>query len=768
MGRSTGFSVPLDTLNGLPSIPGFPKVDGPVYAIAPDNAGGWYIGGKFNYVGGVPRRNFARVNSNGTVHSLNLAPDGPVYAIEMEPAQYSSSPYLFIGGDFSFIDGIPVYNVAQLNTMTKQIISTWVPDINGPVYALKKIGNNVYVGGSFTNVDGNNNLNLAIISISRNYTVSFNPNTTSGPVYALYYNKESNSLFVGGNFTAIGSNLRQHVGQINISTQTVSSWNPNVNGTVRAIAGLLPPLPGNTSSSGSGGKYVNEETAAVSNTIYIGGEFTNINGTPVKGFAEMSMTSNTPLPSTLTANCNGTVWAIYADKKKNRIYVGGKFSSLGGTLRNNLACLDTLGNATSWNPSAGGKVSAICRQVGISIHVGGEFPCMGSVEKAYVAEFDLGNQTFTSWNPQVYGNVLCFALSANNILYLGGTFDSIQGQARNGLGAIDLNTGLVTPFNPGCNGMVRTIFLQGNKLYAGGFFTTVAGQTRKNIACVNVTDFSVTSWNPNANGTVNALTGINEKIIAGGYFTNIGGAVRNRMAVLDTMMGYADLLWDAPANDGIYSFDLEGNLLYAGGWFTSLDGNTRNNIACVDVSSSAVTGFNPNANDFIKSVYVSGSTVCMGGDFSSVYGQPRKKIALYDLGTGSVLSFDPGADSITNAFYLSGDTLYAGGEFITIDNEVHAYFAALNTQYVASLQESLQDAGPKIYPTPTTGALNIDLPENSKYKIIVYSQLGQEAAALEAEGQNIRLDVSGFENGIYFIEITSGEKIYTQKFIKAD
>src|ERR1043165_6770752 len=44
VGKPTGYAVPLDTNTGLPAIAHFPKIDGPVYAIAPDYKGGWYIG----------------------------------------------------------------------------------------------------------------------------------------------------------------------------------------------------------------------------------------------------------------------------------------------------------------------------------------------------------------------------------------------------------------------------------------------------------------------------------------------------------------------------------------------------------------------------------------------------------------------------------------------------------------------------------------------------------------------------------------------------
>jgi hypothetical protein len=36
-----------------------------VRAVVPDGSGGWFIGGDFNYVGGVPRNHLAHVRADG-------------------------------------------------------------------------------------------------------------------------------------------------------------------------------------------------------------------------------------------------------------------------------------------------------------------------------------------------------------------------------------------------------------------------------------------------------------------------------------------------------------------------------------------------------------------------------------------------------------------------------------------------------------------------------------------------------------------------------
>ena len=70
VGPATGGGVPLDAATGAP-IPAFPKVVGWVSAVLSDRAGGWYIGGRFTSVGGVPRSNLAHVTSDLHVSAWN-------------------------------------------------------------------------------------------------------------------------------------------------------------------------------------------------------------------------------------------------------------------------------------------------------------------------------------------------------------------------------------------------------------------------------------------------------------------------------------------------------------------------------------------------------------------------------------------------------------------------------------------------------------------------------------------------------------------------
>src|SRR6185295_17975577 len=70
-------------INGASGIPvgGFPRAHGYVNALAADGAGGWFVGGDFDSVGGLPRRNLARTPGAFTVSGWNPGADNQVWAL---------------------------------------------------------------------------------------------------------------------------------------------------------------------------------------------------------------------------------------------------------------------------------------------------------------------------------------------------------------------------------------------------------------------------------------------------------------------------------------------------------------------------------------------------------------------------------------------------------------------------------------------------------------------------------------------------------------
>ena len=197
VGHPTGGLVPLDAATGTPTS-SFPKVSGRVYAMTPDGTGGWYIGGTFTAVGGVPRANLAHVASDLSVSPWDPSPNGTIHHIAV------IGTTLHVSGYFSEIGGQARYNLAAVDATTG-VATAWNPAINGDVYSMVATGSTVYVGGEFSQIGGQVRICLAALDATTGLATAWAPNP-DGWVYNLAL--RGSTILVGGLFTSIGGVAR--------------------------------------------------------------------------------------------------------------------------------------------------------------------------------------------------------------------------------------------------------------------------------------------------------------------------------------------------------------------------------------------------------------------------------------------------------------------------------------------------------------------------------------------------------------------------------
>jgi hypothetical protein len=70
-----------------------------------------------------------------------------------------------------------------------------------------------------------------------------------------------------------------------------------------------------------------------------------------------------------------------------------------------------------------------------------------------------------------------------------------------------------------------------------------------------------------------------------------------------------------------------------------------------------------------------------------------------------------------------------------------------------------------VYPNPTNGVFTIELDGNAKYDVTVSNVLGQTVYTTSITTMNTTIDLSGFEKGIYTIELKNNTSTYTEKVI---
>ena len=548
---------------------------------------------------------------------------------------------------------------------------------DGTVDAIATAPNGItYIGGDFTHVRIDTGGGVALSAASGARDVRFP--RVDGEVWATVADG-TGGFYIGGSFAKVGSMTRNNIAHILVNGDVDPAFDPNANSDVWALA-----------VSGS--------------TVYVGGYFTSIGGQTRNRIAALDATSGAamawdPNASLPAGSGDASVAALVVSG--SRIYVGGKFTSIGGQARNSIAALDaTSGAATAWNPNAtwyGDPARVLALAVsGSTVYAGGYFYRIGGQPRDMVAALDASSGLATPWNLQIGedGNgVLALAVSGSTV-YIGGNGD--MQAAGTGWGsfalAVDATTGEATAWNPevslpGNDGgaYVNTLVVSGSTVYLGGAFTSIGGQTRNRIAAVSATTGAATAWDPNASGAVYALAVSGPTVYAGGEFRSVGLVARNHLAALDS--SGALTAWDPSANNTVRALAGSGSTGFAGGDFTSIGGQTRYGIAALDATSGAAAAWDPHSTyatytvGSVEALAVSGSTIYAGGYFDTIGGQSRNGIAALDATSGLATAWNPnpgGTYLSVDSFAVSGSTVYVGGQFTFIGGQTRNNIAALD------------------------------------------------------------------------------------------
>ena len=629
VGRFTGGLTALATTNdatlGRPlSDSAWPVIDGEVFALISDGAGGWYMGGEFTRVGAHTTRNLAHISASGAVdtafvstnsstwYGLALA-SGKLYAVD---SYYYGASLRVIsattGGSISSLSltGAPGSAHALTVAGTKLYIghrggvsrvetTTDTQDgfnivTNNIVNAMVVDNGTLYVGGSFSTVGSVARKGLAAVS-----TTDGSLSTTWNP--ALSNNGEATSLllsagtlYVGGAFTTLGTAVQANLGRVTLATGLAdSAWTPAVTGRVETI--------------------VLDAT-----TLYVGGAVTSVGGTVTTGVGAVNTstfasTGFAPVLADLGTNrtYGGSLVSALA-LGGGRLLVGGKQELGGGVIRNSAAALDlTTGQATTWNPDcSNGNAYTYDDAVktlivnNSNVILGGDFLQVGGVTHTRLAKVGTNGTIDSAFTAAADGTVRALAAASDGTLYIGGSFTTVASSSRNRLAALSSSGVIVSAFNPNLNSDVNSLLLDGTTLTLGGSFTQISTIARRGLAQVATADGALQTWNPNSAITV------------------------------------------SPA---VYCLAKQGNVLYLGGSFSKTSSFDRSNLAAVAYDTGAITAWDPGANSGVYALTISGTEVLVGGNFSTIGGATRNgHVGLVDA-IGTTSTWNP---TLTNSGYV--------------------------------------------------------------------------------------------------------------------
>jgi hypothetical protein len=390
----------------------------------------------------------------------------------------------------------------------------------------------------------------------------------------------------------------------------------------------------------------------------------------------------------------GDVYALAIDGNGN-VYVGGRFSAVGGVNINvsnvarynpNSGTWDNLGGGVSFGGSDG-VVYALAVS-GNDVYVGGIFnQAGGSSGFNSVARYNPNSGTWDNLGGGVSfggsdGVVYALAVSGNDV-YVGGIFNQAGGSSGfNSVARYNPNSGTWDNLGGGVSfggssGQVNALAVSGNDVYVGGFFNQAGGSSGFN---------SVARYNPNSGtwdnlgggvsfggsgGVVNALAVSGNDVYVGGFFSQAGSVSANNVARYDGSG------WRALGSGGgngvngpVNALAVSGNDVYVGGIFNQAGSVSANNVARFNVGTNSWralgTGTQNGVDREVRALAVSGNDVYVGGIFSQAGSVSANNVARYD-GTGWRALGSGGGNGVNGPVYaLAVDgqgRVYVGGQF---------------------------------------------------------------------------------------------------------
>jgi hypothetical protein len=264
--RSTGGLV-----RGFPRVSLAPSIaaGGHIRAIVDDGAGGWYVGGDFQSIGGVSCWSLAHIRRDLTIDRRWCPrPSGIVFAL----VRLGST--LYVGGDMGRIAGQARRGLAAFNTATGRL-TPWNPgDVTTMVWdmAANASGSVIYVSGPFDEVGGARRSNFAALHADSGRATAFaaNPDANFHGDSIAGFAVTPTRIYAWGQFSHIGGQpARDAVAALDPGSGRLDAWGH----------------PSNGSWSG---------TVVAGTTVFVSGWFSRVDGKARAGLAAFDARTGLP------------------------------------------------------------------------------------------------------------------------------------------------------------------------------------------------------------------------------------------------------------------------------------------------------------------------------------------------------------------------------------------------------------------------------------------------------------------------------------------
>lgn len=174
--------------------------------------------------GSIPANNIFAfdVTTGNPVSSFNHSLNGQGLVIRAS----ADGSRVYVGGDFTTVDGVARGHVAAFNTADNSLVPNWAPNVGGQVRGLGITGDTVYVGGNFPSANGQTRGSLAAFTVSNGAMTSWSPTVggSGGYVWDMVMSPDNSQVIVGGSFATLNDDAAYGMGALDATTGATNPW----------------------------------------------------------------------------------------------------------------------------------------------------------------------------------------------------------------------------------------------------------------------------------------------------------------------------------------------------------------------------------------------------------------------------------------------------------------------------------------------------------------------------------------------------------------
>ncbi|MBS0555862.1 MAG: delta-60 repeat domain-containing protein [Proteobacteria bacterium] len=466
-------------------------------------------------------------------------------------------------------------------------------------------------------------------------------------------------------------------------------------------------------------------------SIILGGEFTEVNGSPRPGVAKLDPDGSLD-PSWIPQLVNGYgadpwVTAIAYDASSGFLYLGGVFVQVNGQPQKSMVKVSATGQGASdntWNPFVNyPEPFTIVR----ALAVYGNNVYISTDDFGFVRVPTSGSGSIDqTWNPGVSG-IVSMVIDASGNLFAGGY--SLAKIKTTGSGGIDTSW---TP-NVDCYGGSCFSIGNGNQLLLNGsgllYFTCISGLYRVPTTGAGVVD---ASWTPNLVFPAAIALSSDGRLFAVAATTGAFNTNATLFRVSTTGAGSIDSSWlpvfGAYGNGDVLLSDQTGGV-YVAGAFASINGKLAMSFANIDASGSvsSTTASVENPAQIRAIAHQTDGSLIVGGTFMRADQYVRNGLAKLTPAGAVDSTWNPlpeaGASGVSALAVDSAGAVYVGGGLLPIQG---SQFGTANLLKISAGATGTQVSTWNPAPDSTVNALSFG-PSGKLYVCGGFNNIGGQA-----------------------------------------